>query len=182
MAISVRMLRPTDDRASFESGNEDLDRFFVRHAGQNQFRHYIGTTYVAVEGDEIVGFATVAACSIEAVGLPKRKRKGLPAYPLPALRLARMAVARARQRQGIGALLLKAVFLVARQQAKRAGCAFVVVDAKPGAEPFYARFGFEPVAVTAGELDVRPIPTVMFLEVGAIPDRGDDLIGGPEEG
>ena len=40
----------TDDRTRFRSGDADLDRFFQAYAGQNQFRHHIGTTYVAVEG------------------------------------------------------------------------------------------------------------------------------------
>ena len=58
--IEVRILKPSDDRTRFRSGNTDLDRFFVRYAGQNQFRHHIGTTYVAVENNSIKGFATVS--------------------------------------------------------------------------------------------------------------------------
>ena len=60
MAAEVRLLRPTDDRSRFRSGNADLDRFFARYAGQNQFRHHVGVTYVAVRDDDILGFATVA--------------------------------------------------------------------------------------------------------------------------
>ena len=51
MAIEVRPLRETDNRATFRSGDPDLDHFFARYAGQNQFRHHTGTTYVAVEAD-----------------------------------------------------------------------------------------------------------------------------------
>ena len=40
-----------------------LDRFFARYAGQNQFRHHIGATYVALESETILGFATVS-CGI----------------------------------------------------------------------------------------------------------------------
>jgi hypothetical protein len=36
-------------RTAFRSGDPDLDRFLVKYAGQNQFRHHIGTSYVAVE-------------------------------------------------------------------------------------------------------------------------------------
>lgn len=60
MALVIRRLQPEDDRSQFRSGNVELDRFFLRYAGQNQFRHHIGTTYVAVdEGSGILGFATV---------------------------------------------------------------------------------------------------------------------------
>jgi predicted N-acetyltransferase YhbS len=175
MAMEVRSLRTTDDRSSFRSGHLDLDLFFGRYAGQNQFKHYIGTTYVAVDDGVIVGFATVAACSIEAADVPKRLARRLPTYPLPALRLARMAVAEDRQRTGIGGLLMKAVFLIARDQARRSGCAFVVVDAKLGAEAFYAQFGFEATAIEAGELEAKPTPTPMFLELGAIPETDESV-------
>ena len=48
--MEVRALRATDDRTTFRSGDPDLDRFLAKYAAQNQFRHHIGTTYVAVEG------------------------------------------------------------------------------------------------------------------------------------
>lgn len=179
MATLVRQLRESDDRTKFRSGHPDLDLFFARYAGQNQFKLHIGTTYVAVEhAGPVVGFVTVASCSIEVADAPKKKLlKRLPSYPIPALRLARMAVATGQQRSGVGSLLMKAVFLIARDQAKKSGCAFVVVDAKPGAETYYERFGFEMLPVEAGELDARPMPRPMFLEIGAIPDQGEPIPG-----
>jgi predicted N-acetyltransferase YhbS len=174
MAIEVRRLRPSDDRASFRSGDADLDSFFHKHAGKNQFALHIGTTYVALEGDEVVGFVTVAASSLVIKDLPKKLAKGLPRYPLPVLRLARMAVRHDRQRGGIGSALMRHVFARAHQQARNTGCAFVVVDAKETAVTYYERWGFEPQPLLAGALDTRPFPTAMFLELGAIPDDGDD--------
>ena len=63
--IEIRALREQDDRGSFRSGDEDLDRFFRQFAGQNQFRHHLGVTYVAVDGQNILGFATVSAAHVE---------------------------------------------------------------------------------------------------------------------
>ena len=60
MSVQIRVLVPGDDRSQFSSGNPDLDQFFHRFAGQNQFRHHIGVTYVAVDGDEFLGFVTVS--------------------------------------------------------------------------------------------------------------------------
>jgi predicted N-acetyltransferase YhbS len=179
MSILVRQLRETDDRSRFSSGHADLDLFFARYAGQNQFKLHIGTTYVAVDdAGAIVGFVTVASCSIEVAGVPAKKLlKRLPSYPIPALRLARMAVAKDRQRSGVGGLLMKAVFLIGRDQARKSGCAFVVVDAKPGAEAYYQRYGFEALPVEAGELEARPLTRPMFLELGAIPDTGEPIPG-----
>jgi GNAT superfamily N-acetyltransferase len=170
MAIAVRQLRESDDRSGFRSGHPDLDLSFSRYAGQNQFKLHIGTTYIAVDDrSAIAGFVTVASCSIEVVHVPKKLAKRLPSYPIPALRLARMAVAEGLQRAGVGAMLMKAVFLLAQQQARRTGCAFVVVDAKPGAETYYERWGFEALPLEAGELASKPTPRAMFLELGAIP-------------
>ena len=42
--IHVRLLMPKDNRSQFDSGDIELDRFFKRFAGQNQFRHHIGST------------------------------------------------------------------------------------------------------------------------------------------
>src|ERR1051325_5429095 len=129
-SLEIRPLRPQDDRTGFRSGNVDLDRFFARYAGQNQFRHHVGTTYVAVEEGVIVGFATVAAAQIEIDQLPASQTRRLPRYPLPALRLARLAVAESARNRRIGVELLRAVFIVAREMAERAGCVGIVVDAK----------------------------------------------------
>lgn len=59
--MEIRVLREGDERSEFRSAEPDLDRFFHKFAGQNQFRHYLGVTYVAVERNRVIGFATVAA-------------------------------------------------------------------------------------------------------------------------
>lgn len=169
MAIAIRRLRPDDDRSAFHSGNIELDRFFQRFAGQNQFRHHVGTTYVAIEDDVILGYATVAPSEIAVDGLPESRRKRLPRYPLPVLRLARLATHESARGHGIGSTLLKAVFTLAHQMADDLGCVGVVVDAKPEAMAFYEKLGFVPLEVRAGQLGDRPEPLPMFLELGAIP-------------
>jgi len=163
--MEIRALRETDDRAAFRSGDADLDRFLVKYAGQNQFRHHIGTTYVAVEAARIVGYATVAPAQIEVEGLPAGLRRKLPRYPLPVLRLARLAVDEAAQGQGVGSALLRFVFQLALRLAAELGCAGVVVDAKPGAVAFYEGLGFFALEVVEGQGAARPAPTAMFLPI-----------------
>jgi GNAT superfamily N-acetyltransferase len=167
VTIAVRRLRPDDGRTDFRSGNIDLDRFFARYAGQNQFRHHIGTTYVAVDGSAILGFATVAASQLTCTTLSQAARKGLPAYPLPVLRLARLAVDQRAAGQGVGQLLLRTVFALARRE--EMGCVGVVVDAKPEAVGFYRKLGFIELEARAGALGDRPEPLPLFLELGAVP-------------
>ena len=174
MVVTVRKLRPDDDRSSFDSGVPDLDRFFIQFAGQNQFEHYVGATYVADDGGLILGFATVSAAQIEIRALPPAKQGRLPRYPLPVLRLARLAVDSKAQGRGVGLTLLKAVFVLARAMASDFGCIGVVVDAKPKAVAFYERYGFTALDVVQGQLGDRPEPTPMFLEIGAIPATSDE--------
>jgi GNAT superfamily N-acetyltransferase len=170
VTLHVRKLTAADDRTSFRSGNVDLDRFFSRYAGQNQFRHHIGTTYVAVDAAGFVaGFATVAPSELAPEVLEAVKKKRLPKYPLPVLRLARLAVDERARGQGVGSLLLRAVLALARQMADDLGCVGVVVDAKPGAAAFYEKLGFLHLNVVAGEIGDRPQPLPMFLELGQVP-------------
>lgn len=163
--MKIRALTPDDDRASFRSGDDNLDRFFHLFAGQNQFRHQIGVTYVAVDGTTIHGYATVSAADIEVDRLTPALRRSLPAYPAPALRLARLATAEQARGQGVGSALLRFVFGLAVEMADKLGCFGVVVDAKPGAVAFYEKLGFIRLDVVEGQSDARPAPTPMFLPI-----------------
>jgi len=166
--MEIRALREGEDRSRFQSGDPDLDRFFHRFAGQNQFKHYLGVTYVAVDGDAILGFATVAPGHVEIDDLPASARKKLPRYPLPVLRLARLAVDQAARGQGLGRQLLGFVCRLALRMAGDYGCVGVVVDAKPDAVDFYQRYGFLSVDALEGRSDARPAPIPMFLAIRAI--------------
>lgn len=170
LRLEVRRLEPDDDRSGFRSGNVDLDRFFLRYAAQNQFRHHIGTTYIAVDPTGFVaGFATVTASEIAPESMPGAKRKKLPRYPVPVLRLARLAVDERVKGLGVGSLLLRAVLALARKLAEDVGCAGVLVDAKPEAVAFYEKLGFLPLVGVAGMLGDRPEPLPMFLAISQVP-------------
>jgi len=166
--MEIRALHEGDDRSQFRSGDPDLDRFFQRFAGQNQFKHYVGVTYVAVETGRILGFATVAPGHVEIDGLPAAVRKKLPRYPLPVLRLARLAVDQIVRGQGLGVQLLRFVLQLALRMASDFGCIGVAVDAKPDAVDFYRKYGFISVDLAEGQSDARPLPTPMFLATRAI--------------
>jgi GNAT superfamily N-acetyltransferase len=166
--MEIRALRASDDRSTFRSGDPDLDAFLQKYAGQNQFRHHIGTTYVAVEGDRIAGYATVAPGHIEIEDLRAAHRKKLPRYPLPVLRLARLAVDESFRKRGLGRQLLRFVLGLALRMAEDFGCAGIVVDAKPGAVSFYEQYGFAPLEVVEGASLARPQATPMFLPLSEI--------------
>lgn len=168
MTTEIRLLEPGDDRKSFRSGYPELDSFFQKYAWQNQFRHHIGNTYVAIARGAILGFMTVAPGSVEMDRLPGDLKRTLPKYPIPVLRVARLAVSEEARAQGIGKQLMRAAFAMAHELREKIGCAGVVVDAKRDAETFYASLGFEPLEVVAGLLEEKPAPKPMFIPIGGI--------------
>ncbi len=165
--VRVHPLRPENDKAHFASGDHVLDRFLAEFAGQSM-RMYVGMTYVAEESGFVLGYVTLAACSIRRDEIVRSARRSLPDYPLPALRVARLAVDRGFHGQGIGTLLLGAAFDIALEMTRTVGCVGVVVDAKSEAAGFYARFGFEEVAPLQGASAARPRPVPMWLPISEV--------------
>lgn len=167
MTVEIRALAPDDDRARFGSGDGALDLYFHRYAGQNQFRHHIGVTYVAVEGTEILGFVTVSASQLEADTLPTGRR--LPPYPVPVLRVARLATAVSARGRGVGRSLLRFSVELAERMRDELGCVGLVVDAKPAAVEFYRPFGFVEIGLAEGAAPQVPRPSAMFLPLSSVP-------------
>lgn len=165
--VEIRRLRESDDRSRFACGEPALDRFFQHYAGQNQFRLHLAVTWVAVRGEDVAGFLTVAGASLERDSLPAALRRRLPAYPLPVLRLARLAVDQRARGQGIGAALVRHGLMLALAQREQVGCVGVVTDAKPAAISFYEALGFSRLEdIHEGGLHGDPQP--MFLAIATI--------------
>ena len=170
MEVLIRPLQKSDNRKGFSCGQPELDYFFHRYAGQNQFRHHIGVTYIAIAEDEeaILGYATVATGSIETDDIPEASKLPIN-YPLPILRLGRLAVSMTAQGQGIGRQLLLYVLELALEQKGLVGCVGVFVDAKQDAIPFYEKYGFQIVdEIVEGEMKGFPVITPMYLSIKSI--------------
>lgn len=168
LEIQFRALNTQDNRAEFCSGNIELDRFFQRYAGQNQFRHHIGMTYVITVEPKIIGFVTVSAGEITVDDLPLLIRQRLPEYPLPIMRIARLAIDKQFQGIGLGKKILRASLQLALDMRTQYGCVGVVVDAKQESIAFYEKLGFILLHTVAGELGDRPEPTPLFLPIQTI--------------
>lgn len=170
MKLEIRKLKPNDDRAAFCSGDVEIDRFFIKYAGQNQFKHTIGTTYVAIDksNENIIGYVTVSVSSLHVNGLEKSIFNKFPKYPLPILRIARLGVDQSSQAMGIGKRLLQEMLFLAIDLQAMAGCVGVVVDAKEDAVSFYEKFGFKALFLEDGELHVRPRQATMYLSIACI--------------
>jgi GNAT superfamily N-acetyltransferase len=135
--VIIRLLEGPDTRSGFSCGTKQLDVFLRRYA-RRAHRRFESRTWVAVVGDEVVGYATVVACHVTE-GDQRR---------YPALRLAKLGVA--KKRHGIGSALLRHVIGLTAVMRDNVGCTAIVVDALKTEEAlgFYASFGFLPLAET----------------------------------
>ncbi|MGD0297802.1 MAG: GNAT family N-acetyltransferase [Bryobacteraceae bacterium] len=145
MATAIRRLEESDSVESFDCGDEPLNNYLKRHAWNNQQKSSIGVTYVAVEElapGAVIGYFTLATSSAPRDSFPKKYVRGLPAYDVPVILLARLAVDRRFGRRGLGRELLSAALRVSLRVSKEVGCRCVIVDAYPTAMPWYRSYGF----------------------------------------
>ncbi len=163
--MQIRRLRASDSTEAFTSGDMGIDRFLGTHAWRNQDALGIGVTYVVPAGDLVAGFVTLAAGSLPRDNVPESVGATLPRYPLPVLRLARLAVDSRAQGEGIGNGLVAFTLRVAWAMREKVGCVGVVVDALPHAVAYYEQLGFERMEALAGGSAVRPRPVPLYLSL-----------------
>ncbi len=152
----VELLQPKrHDRDGFACGEPSLDVYLQRQAAQHH-RAGISTTHVLVDDTErswILGYYSLSAAQLLLAELQEADRKRLPAYPVPAIRMGRLAVAEAAQGHGHGDYLL--AHAVARCLNLRAqlGVRVLLVDAlHEKAAAFYRAYGFRASAADARTL------------------------------
>lgn len=163
--MRVRALRAEDDRQRFESGHPEIDDFFQRYAGQNQWRQHIGVTYCLFRGEYVAGFVTLSAGDIDPRELPDGVGARLPRYSAPVLRLARMGVTRELHGTGLGQELLYVTAVIALEMRARTGCVGILVDAKPEAVGYYERHGFQLLPVVSRMAGAGARPVRLFCDV-----------------
>lgn len=140
----IEKLQRRHEIESFDCGQDDRNRFLIRHALQSQ-QSSATTTYVALIEQEIVGFYSLAYGQIEYADAPERLTKGLARHPVPIMLLARLAVSTSWQGKGLGAGMLKDAMLRTLQAADIAGLRALAAHAKDErARAFYERFDFIP--------------------------------------
>lgn len=140
----VRKLLVTDQTDAFDCGQAALNQFLHRYALLNQ-KANSAQTYVCCQGDEVVGFYSLAVGSVDPESAPSRVMKGLARHQVPVMILARLAVDKAHQRKGLGQALLKDALLRTAQAADIAGIRCLLVHAKDDtAQRWYQSWEFEP--------------------------------------
>ncbi|HQV22943.1 MAG: GNAT family N-acetyltransferase [Moraxellaceae bacterium] len=140
----IEQLSKHHQRDQFDCGEPALNTFFQKYANQQQKRH-LSRVYVALDSQEqVVGFYSLSATSIEFENAPQQLKRNLAPYPVPAVLIGRLAIDKTRQGQGVGRYLLAHALAKTKQAMAIVGIVAVVVDAKnQEAVSFYRRFGFE---------------------------------------
>jgi predicted GNAT family N-acyltransferase len=140
------LLGEEHDRGSFTCGVESLDRYLKTQAGQDARRKANAVFILSEIGEpaQVLGYYTLCAMAISQGDVPETARKHVPRYPLvSATLIGRLAVAKDRQGQRLGAVLLADALQRAFESASTVGSSMVIVDAldEPAAG-FYAAHGF----------------------------------------
>jgi GNAT superfamily N-acetyltransferase len=141
-ALRIEALAARHPLEGFDCSEPGLNRFLLLHALTNQ-RANSSHTYVALRGEQVVGFHTLVVGSVSPDQVPGRVSKGLARHPIPLMVLARLAVSREEQGKGLGSGLLKDAIQRTLAADDIAGIRALAVHAKDeAARSFYVHFGF----------------------------------------
>jgi hypothetical protein len=170
MGLRIEILGVAHRRDGFDCGEPALNEFLSRLAGQQQRRGF-GKTYVALaeDGVSVIGFLTLSAGQVATAQLPSTLK--LPRYPVPVLRIGRLAVDIRHQGRGVGHGLLGFALILGSEWSQRVGVYGVAVEAKhERARAFCLGLGFLPGVDDPLHM-ILPLSTL----ARAIPDHGASL-------
>lgn len=159
--VEIRLLGDDDSCGDLKLGDASLTplKTFLQKRAKGFQRTDLARTFVVVEpGRSLVyAYVTILCTQVRVDQVPRPDGLNDFRYQdYPAIRLARLAVDHRLQGRGIGGRLMDfTLSLIVDEIVPRAGCRFLILDAKPGSVAFYKRKGFS--------------------EIGAIEDGGEHL-------
>lgn len=133
----------------FDCGSPQLDRWLRAYAGQGQRRDTARTFVVCCADDaKVAGYYTLVASQVEHSNTTVAVGQGVSThFPIPVCLIARLAVDRKRQGEGLGrSLLLDSLRRIDRASREVAMRAVLVHALDDDAAAFYRRFGFKPAS------------------------------------
>ena len=153
---------------NFDCGDPARNSWLCTRAFSNQ-RSDDTRTYVALRGNEVVGFHALTVGSILRAAVPGPLRRNA-ADPVSYVLLAQLAVVTRHQRQGISGELIRHAMGQAARIAEIVGCRlFAVHPGRSGLVDYYRKFGFVPTET------VPPLMVISMQEVRRILNAvGDD--------
>jgi ribosomal protein S18 acetylase RimI-like enzyme len=152
MLAVVRLDSRQHDREGFACGEPSLDAYLRTRANQHQ-RDGISATHVLIDETDparLLGYYSLSAAQLLLTDLQAEDRKRLPNYPVPAIRMGRLAVAQTAQRQGHGDYLLAHAVARCLTLREQLGARVLLVDAlNAKAARFYRAYGFRETRTSA---------------------------------
>ena len=146
MEIRVERISKGIDRATFDCGEPALNEYFAKHARQNDENQIASCFVMLNSANKAIGYYAYSMAQIARISLPLHQAKGIPGYPLGAIRIGRLARDNSVRGTGCGELLLKDCLkriVGFAQKEDHPAFKFVIVDAKnDNAIQFYKKFGF----------------------------------------
>jgi len=137
----------------FASGIVSLDEWLKRRALANQATG-AARTFVVCEADRVVTYFALASGAVNVAAAPGRFRRNMP-DPIPVVVLARLAVDRADQGQGLGRAMVRDAARRIVHAADTIGIRGIIVHAiSDEAKAFYLKLGFEPSPIESMTLMV----------------------------
>ena len=144
--LVVEQLKPKrHDRDGFGCGEPSLDAYLRQQAAQHH-RDGISTTHVladAADPSRILGYYSLSAAQLLLTDMQEADRKRLPSYPVPAIRMGRLAILASEQGKGHGGYLLAHAIARCLALREQLGVRVLLVDAlHENAARFYRTYGF----------------------------------------
>ncbi len=152
------------DLKAFNCGEKSLDDYLRFYALKND-KKQISKAFIAynpAHPRDVIGYYTVSSAQITYNEYPESLREKIPGYPIPAMRIGKLASSLSARGQRIGAALLKDAFLRAITASDQVAIYCIIVDAlNKKAASFYIKYGFVPLKEDGNTL-VLPMKTVFF--------------------
>ncbi len=156
--LKIGLLDKSHNRTRFDCGNSALNIFLQKTARQHITKG-MSRTFVLINDEnpkEILGFYTLSICEVETEYLPRNIAKKYPDQ-VPAVKLARLAVATTHQSKGYGNYLIGSAVEKVILISENVGIIGLFVDAKDDhAKEYYEKFGF---------ISLNGNPLILFLPI-----------------
>lgn len=126
---------------NFDCGDENLNKYIKTHAYLNDTNN-LSKTFVCIDDNVIVGFVTLCNAQIEFKDMPVSYKNKYPRYPVPSIKIARLAVEKTLQGRGYGKDILTFALKKSVQVSLEVGVKLIVADVKEQSKEFYKKYGF----------------------------------------
>lgn len=150
MALEFRPYQPSELTRSFDCGIDEISDFLRKDEAGTYQRQRFGQTYLAFDGEELVGFFTLSASSLVKNWVPEDEGHhahvptgGIDVGGIPALLIGQLGVRADIRGKKNGKTMVRNIIGFALRQSRHIGVRLVVVHSLPVAAGFYERLHFK---------------------------------------